>query len=160
MTAEHYPSILSPLNLGFTSLKNRILMGSMHTNLEEIPGGFEKLAEFYAARGGVGLIVTGGIAPNIDGVVFHGGACMDDEAEVPHHKLLTDAVHDEGGKICMQVLHAGRYAYTKALVAPSAIQAPINPFLPKELTDKEVEQHVDDYVRSADLAKQAGYDGV
>jgi 2,4-dienoyl-CoA reductase (NADPH2) len=162
MSTNQYPNILKPLDLGFTTLKNRILMGSMHTNLEEIPGGFEKLAKFYAARarGGVALIVTGGIAPNIDGVVFHGAACMDDEAEVPHHKIVTDAVHKAGSKICMQLLHAGRYAYTKALVAPSAIQAPINPFPPKELTDEEVDQHVDDYVLSADLAKQAGYDGV
>ncbi len=159
---KQYPSILKPLDLGFTTLKNRILMGSMHTNLEEISGGFKKLAEFYAARarGGVALIVTGGIAPNAGGVIAHGGSCMNDEAEVPNHKLVTDAVHDAGSKICMQLLHAGRYAYTKSLVAPSAIRAPINPFAPRELTDEEVEQHVDDYVRAAELAKQAGYDGV
>eukprot|EP01155_Anaeramoeba_flamelloides_P036613 Anaeramoba_flamelloidesc25819_g1_i2.p2 GENE.c25819_g1_i2~~c25819_g1_i2.p2 ORF type:complete len:114 (-),score=13.99 c25819_g1_i2:20-361(-) len=110
MTANRYPNLLAPLDLGFTTLKNRVLMGSMHTNLEEIPQGFEKLASFYAARakGGVGLIVTGGISPNAAGVVFHGAAQMDDPAEVPHHRIVTDAVHEAGGKICMQILHAGR----------------------------------------------------
>lgn len=162
MTNNQYPNIFQPLDLGFTTLKNRILMGSMHTNLEEAPGGHEKLAKFYAARarGGVGMIVTGGISPNKSGVVFHNAACMDNEEEVPHHKLVTEAVHAAGGKICMQILHAGRYAYTKALVAPSAIQAPINPYMPKELTDAEVEQQINDYVRAAELAQQAGYDGV
>lgn len=162
MTSNHYPNILKPLDLGFTTLKNRILMGSMHTNLEEVPGGYAKLAKFYAARarGGVGMIVTGGISPNKSGVVFHGSACMDNEDEVPQHKQVTDAVHAEGGKICMQILHTGRYAYTKDLVAPSALQAPINPYTPKELSDEEVEQQINDYVRSAELAKLAGYDGV
>ncbi|WP_448213778.1 oxidoreductase [Colwellia sp. MEBiC06753] len=161
MTTQ-YPNILKPLDLGFTTLKNRILMGSMHTNLEEIPGGYEKLAKFYAARaaGGVGMIVTGGIAPNRSGVVFEGAACMDDDKEVPDHKIVTDAVHKAGGKICMQILHTGRYAYTKALVAPSAVQAPINPFPPKELTEEDIEQQISDYVRSAVLAQKAGYDGV
>lgn len=162
MSQQHFPNLFTPLNLGSITLKNRILMGSMHTNLEEIPGGYEKLAKFYAARarGGVGLIVTGGIAPNKSGVVFEGAACMDDESEIPEHQLLTDAVHAEGGKICMQILHTGRYAYTKALVAPSALQAPINPYVPKELSDSEIEQQINDYVRSAELAKWAGYDGV
>ncbi|GAA0684762.1 NADPH-dependent 2,4-dienoyl-CoA reductase [Marinobacterium maritimum] len=137
-------------------------MGSMHTNLEEVPQGFEKLASFYAARarGGVGLIVTGGISPNAAGVVFHGAARMDDPAEVPHHRIVTDAVHQAGGKICMQILHAGRYAMTPALVAPSAIQSPITRFAPHELTDAEVEQQIEDYARAAELAKEAGYDGV
>ncbi len=162
MINQYYPNILQPLELGFTSLKNRILMGSMHTNLEEVSGGYEKLATFYAARvrGGVGMIVTGGISPNPSGVVVHGGSCMDSEEKVAQHKLLTDAVHAEGGKICMQILHAGRYAYTKALVAPSALQAPINPFIPKELSNEDVEQQINDYVRSAELAKLAGYDGI
>ncbi len=162
MTANRYPHLLAPLDLGFTTLKNRVLMGSMHTNLEEIPQGFEKLASFYAARarGGVGLIVTGGIAPNAAGVVFQGAARMDDAAEVPHHKLVTDAVHAAGGKICMQILHAGRYAVTQAAVAPSAIRSPISPFSPHALTDAEVEQQIDDYVRAAELAKEAAYDGV
>ncbi len=162
MTANRYPNLLAPLDLGFTTLKNRVLMGSMHTNLEEIPQGFEKLASFYAARakGGVGLIVTGGISPNAAGVVFHGAAQMDDPAEVPHHRIVTDAVHEAGGKICMQILHAGRYAMTPALVAPSAIQSPITRFAPHELTDAEVEQQIEDYARAAELAKEAGYDGV
>ncbi|KAA1176108.1 NAD(P)-binding protein [Marinobacter salinexigens] len=162
MTANLYPHLMAPLDLGFTTLKNRVLMGSMHTNLEEQPGGFEKLAAFYAARarGGVGLIVTGGIAPNEEGVVFHGAARMDDEAEVPHHKMVTDAVHAAGGKICMQLLHAGRYAATPAAVAPSAIRAPISPITPRELSDADVEKQIEDYARGAELAKEAGYDGV
>ncbi|WP_020681334.1 FAD-dependent oxidoreductase [Marinobacterium rhizophilum] len=162
MTANRYPHLMAPLDLGFTTLKNRVLMGSMHTNLEEQPGGFEKLAAFYAARarGGVGLIVTGGISPNPEGVVFHGAAKMDDEAEVPHHRILTDAVHAAGGKICMQLLHAGRYAATPVAVAPSPIRAPISKFTPHELTDAQVEKQIDDYARAAKLAQQAGYDGV
>ncbi|WP_043318264.1 NADPH-dependent 2,4-dienoyl-CoA reductase [Microbulbifer sp. HZ11] len=157
-----YPHLLAPLDLGFTTLKNRVLMGSMHTNLEEHPGGFERLAAFYGerARGGVGLIVTGGIAPNEEGGVFQGSSKMTTADEAEHHKAITTAVHNEGGKICMQILHAGRYAYNPNLVAPSAIQAPINPFTPKELSDTEVEQQIDDYVRCATLAKEAGYDGV
>jgi 2,4-dienoyl-CoA reductase (NADPH2) len=162
MSANRYPHLLAPLDLGFTTLKNRVLMGSMHTNLEEQPGGFVKLAAFYAARarGGVGLIVTGGIAPNAEGVVFKGAARMDNEAEIAHHRIVTDAVHAEGGKICMQLLHAGRYAMTKDSVAPSAIQSPITRFLPKELSDAEVEKQIDDYARAAEFAQRAGYDGV
>ncbi len=162
MTANRYPHLLAPLDLGFTTLKNRVLMGSMHTNLEEQPGGFDKLAAFYAARarGGVGLIVTGGISPNLEGVVFQGAARMDDEAEVPHHRIVTDAVHAAGGKVCMQLLHAGRYAATPDAVAPSAIRAPISPITPRELSDAEVEKQIEDYARAAQLAQQAGYDGV
>ncbi|TNE71181.1 MAG: NADPH-dependent 2,4-dienoyl-CoA reductase, partial [Gammaproteobacteria bacterium] len=162
MTANLYPHLMAPLDLGFTTLKNRVLMGSMHTNLEEQPGGFEKLAAFYSARarGGVGLIVTGGISPNVEGVVFHGAARMDDEAEVPHHRIVTDAVHAAGGKICMQLLHAGRYAATPAAVAPSAIRAPISPITPRELSDEDVEKQIEDYARGAELAREAGYDGV
>ncbi|HEX9803510.1 MAG TPA: 2,4-dienoyl-CoA reductase FMN-binding domain-containing protein, partial [Gammaproteobacteria bacterium] len=162
MTANRYPHLMAPLDLGFTSLKNRVLMGSMHTNLEEQPGGFDKLAAFYAARarGGVGLIVTGGISPNAEGVVFEGAARMDDEAEVAHHRIVTDAVHEAGSKICMQLLHAGRYAEIEEAVAPSAIQAPIRRYRPRELSDAEVEKQIDDYARAARLAQQAGYDGV
>ncbi|MCC4117363.1 FAD-dependent oxidoreductase [Aromatoleum toluclasticum] len=162
MTANRYPRLLAPLDLGFTTLKNRVLMGSMHTNLEESPNGFEKLASFYAARarGGVGLIVTGGIAPNAEGVVFKGAARMDDEAAVAHHRVVTDAVHAAGGKICMQLLHAGRYAVIKESVAPSAIQSPITRFSPRELSDAEVEKQIGDYARAAKLAQRAGYDGV
>nr|WP_010133246.1 NADPH-dependent 2,4-dienoyl-CoA reductase [Microbulbifer agarilyticus] len=159
---QAYPHLLAPLDLGFTTLKNRVLMGSMHTNLEEHPGGYQRLATFYAerARGGVGLIVTGGIAPNEEGGVFQGCAKLTTPEEAEEHRVITAAVHNEGGKICMQILHAGRYAYNPNLVAPSAIQAPINPFPPKALSDAEVEQQIDDYVRCATLAQQAGYDGI
>lgn len=157
-----YPNLLQPLDLGFVTLPNRVLMGSMHTNLEESPGGFERLAVFYAerARNGVALIVTGGIAPNKEGAVFEGSAKLTNEKEVEHHKLITEAVHNEGGRICMQILHSGRYAYSQRSVAPSAIQAPINPFSPHELTGEEVEQQIADYVNCAALAQKAGYDGV
>ncbi|MFE8071916.1 NADPH-dependent 2,4-dienoyl-CoA reductase [Marinobacteraceae bacterium S3BR75-40.1] len=161
-TENRYPHLLKPLDLGFTTLRNRVLMGSMHTGLEETKNGFEKMAAFYAerARGGVGLIVTGGIAPNKQGVVMQGASRMDSEEEAGHHKVVTQAVHEAGGKICMQILHAGRYAYTPDLVAPSAVQAPINPFKPRELSDEEIEGQIDDFARCAALAKQAGYDGV
>ncbi|MEV7544322.1 NADPH-dependent 2,4-dienoyl-CoA reductase [Streptomyces sp. NPDC089915] len=157
-----YPHLLSPLDLGFTTLPNRVIMGSMHTGLEEHQGGFERLAAFYAerAKGGAGLIVTGGIAPNDAGRPFEGGSRLTTEEEAAEHRVITDAVHAEGGKIAMQILHFGRYAYHKDLVAPSAIQAPISPFVPNELTAEEVEQTVEDFVRAARLAKLAGYDGV
>ncbi|AMX02935.1 NADPH-dependent 2,4-dienoyl-CoA reductase [Microbulbifer thermotolerans] len=160
--SQAYPHLLAPLDLGFTTLKNRVLMGSMHTNLEEHAGGFTRLAAFYAerARGGVGLIVTGGIAPNEEGGVFAGSAKMTTPEEAQHHREITEAVHAEGGKICMQILHTGRYAYNQNLVAPSPIQAPINPFTPRELTSEEIEGQIDDYVRCATLAREAGYDGV
>ncbi|MEU7006386.1 NADPH-dependent 2,4-dienoyl-CoA reductase [Streptomyces sp. NPDC046332] len=162
MSSTPYPHLLSPLDLGFTTLPNRVLMGSMHVGLEETENGFERMAAFYAerARGGVGLIVTGGIAPNEAGRPWDGGAKLSTEDEVAEHKLITDAVHGEGGRIAMQILHFGRYAYHPELVAPSAIQAPISPFVPNELTDAEVEQTVEDYARCAELAKAAGYDGV
>ena len=157
-----YPNLLEPLDLGFTRLKNRTLMGSMHTGLEEAKDGFERLAAFYAerARGGVGLIVTGGIGPNAEGCVMQHAAKMDTEAESDQHKIITEAVHQADGKICMQILHAGRYAYSPALVAPSAIQAPINPFVPKELDEAGIEKQIQDYVNCAALAQRAGYDGV
>ncbi|MEU3424965.1 NADPH-dependent 2,4-dienoyl-CoA reductase [Streptomyces gardneri] len=157
-----YPHLLSPLDLGFTTLPNRVIMGSMHVGLEETEHGFERMAAFYAerARGGVGLIVTGGIAPNEAGRPWDGGAKLTTPEEVAEHRLITDAVHGAGGRIAMQILHFGRYAYHPTLVAPSAIQAPISPFVPNELTDAEVEQTVEDYARCAELAKEAGYDGV
>ncbi len=157
-----YPHLLAPMDLGFTSLKNRILMGSMHIGLEEQPGGHERLAAFYAerARGDVGLIVTGGIAPNESGCVTKNSARLTDETQIAEHRIITKAVHQEGAKICMQVLHAGRYAFHKQLVAPSAVQAPINIFTPRALTDQEVEQQINDFVHCACLARQAGYDGV
>ncbi len=157
-----FPHLLAPLDLGFTTLKNRVLMGSMHVGLEEVPNGFERMAAFYAerARGGVGLIVTGGIAPNERGRPMKGGAMLTTEAEAAHHRVVTDAVHKEGGKIAMQILHFGRYSYQKDLVAPSALQAPINPFTPHALTTEEVEQTIADFARCAGLAQVAGYDGV
>lgn len=162
MSSQTYPHIFQPLDLGFTTLKNRVLMGSMHTNLEETKGGFERLATFYAERAaaGVALIVTGGIAPNEQGVVFQGSAKMTTPEEAAEHRVVTEAVHQAGGKICMQILHTGRYAYSNKLVAPSAIQAPINPFAPRELTAEDIEQQLVGYVTSAKLAKEAGYDGV
>ena len=159
---SRYPHLLNPLDLGFTTLPNRVLMGSMHVGLEEAERGFERMAEFYAARarGGVGLIVTGGIAPNEAGRPYEGGAKLTTDAEAAQHTEITAAVHREGGRIAMQILHFGRYAYHQDLVAPSAVQAPISPFPPRALTDDEVEQTVEDYVRAAKLARQAGYDGV
>lgn len=157
-----YPHLSKPLDLGFTTLPNRLLMGSMHVGLEEVDNGFERMAAFYAerARGGVALIVTGGIAPNERARPMHGGAMLTTEAEAAHHRIVTDAVHREGGKIAMQILHFGRYSYQPTLVAPSAIKAPINPFKPHALTTEEVGQTIDDFVRCAGLAQSAGYDGV
>lgn len=160
MTA--YPHLFQPLTLGPLSLSNRVLMGSMHTNLEEAPDGFTRLATFYAerVRAGVGLIVTGGIAPNAQGAVFQGANALTDETQLEAHRHVVEAVHREGGHLCMQILHAGRYAYSPDLVAPSPIQAPINPYSPRELSGDEVEQQIDDYVRCARLARAVGYDGV
>ena len=157
-----YPHLLQPLDLGFTTLKNRVLMGSMHVGLEEVPNGFERMAAFYAerARGGVALMVTGGIAPNEAGRPMKGGAKLSTEAEALQHRPVTEAVHAAGGKIAMQILHFGRYSYQKNLVAPSALQAPINPFVPQALTGEEVEQTIADFVNCAALAQLAGYDGV
>ncbi|TCS40210.1 NADPH-dependent 2,4-dienoyl-CoA reductase [Reinekea marinisedimentorum] len=163
MATQAYPHLLAPLDLGFTQLKNRVLMGSMHTGLEERPQGFERQAAYYKARaeGGVGLIVTGGIGPNLEGVGIQGGAVLTNQEEVEKHKQVTAAVHEvEGAKICMQILHTGRYAYNPMLVAPSAIQAPINPFKPKELDAEGIEKQIQDFVNCALLAQQAGYDGV
>ncbi|WP_152206368.1 FAD-dependent oxidoreductase [Marinobacter changyiensis] len=158
----HYPNLLEPLDLGFTKLRNRTLMGSMHTGLEEAKDGFNRLAVFYAerARGGAGLIVTGGIGPNEEGAVFQHAAKMSTEEESDKHKVITEAVHEADGKICMQILHAGRYAYHPALVAPSAIQAPINPFTPNELDEAGIERQIQAYEDCAALAQRAGYDGV
>jgi len=159
---NHYPHLLRPLDLGFTTLKNRVLMGSMHVGLEEAPNGFQRMAAFYAerARGEVGLIVTGGIAPNDRGRPMHGGAMLTNEDEAQRHLPITQAVHAEGGKIAMQILHFGRYAYDPKLVAPSALQAPINPFVPHALSGDEVEETIADFVNCAALAQHAGYDGV
>ncbi|RKT11475.1 2,4-dienoyl-CoA reductase [Streptomyces sp. 1114.5] len=160
--SSRYPHLLSPLDLGFTTLPNRVIMGSMHVGLEEAPGGYERMAAFYAerARGGVGLIVTGGIAPNEAGRPWEGGAMLTTEEEADRHRVVTDAVHAAGGKIALQILHFGRYAYHRDLVAPSAVQAPISPFVPNELTAEQVEQTIEDFARCAELARRAGYDGV
>lgn len=162
MTAAHYPHLLAPLDLGFTTLLNRTLMGSMHTGLEERPGGFERMATYFAerARGGVGLMVTGGIAPNEEGGVYDGAAKLTNVEEADRHRLVTRAVHEAGGKICLQILHAGRYAYSRKQVAPSAIQAPINPFMPRELDEEGIEKQIADFVNCSALARSAGYDGV
>ncbi|MGC1328884.1 FAD-dependent oxidoreductase [Pseudomonas sp.] len=162
MAAAQYPHLLAPLDLGFTTLRNRSLMGSMHTGLEEKPGGFARMAAYFAerARGGVGLMVTGGIAPNEEGGVYAGAAKLSTPEEAQKHTVVTQAVHEAGGKICLQILHAGRYAYSPKQVAPSAIQAPINPFTPHELDEAGIEKQIGDFVNCAQLAQRAGYDGV
>ncbi|MEZ4910957.1 MAG: NADPH-dependent 2,4-dienoyl-CoA reductase [Saprospiraceae bacterium] len=159
---SHYPHIFTPLDLGWTSLKNRVVMGSMHTNLEEIPGGFERAAIYYAMRaaGDVGLIITGGISPNEEGCVSARAAKLHTEDDVSAHLLITEAVHAHGGKICMQILHTGRYGYHPKILAPSAIQAPINMFKPKAMTDADIQNTISDFAQCAYLAKKAGYDGV
>src|SRR5258708_2207020 len=157
-----YPALLAPLNLGFTTLANRVLMGSMHPGLEEASNGFEKLAAFYAARakGGVGLIVTGGIAPNFPGRLEPRASQLSFPWQVSKHRLITDAVHDHGGRIALQILHAGRYAYHPLSVAPSRVKSPISPFRPRALTRWGVQRAIAAYVRCAKLAQRAGYDGV
>ena len=160
--STHYPHLLAPLDLGFTTLKNRILMGSMHIGLEEAPGGYARMAAFYAerAQGEVGLIVTGGISPNDAGRTFAHASKLDTLEEAEKHKVITQAVHDAGGKIAMQILHTGRYSYQQEIVAPSPIQAPINPIKPQQLSSAEVWQTISDFVNCAKLAQYAGYDGV
>ena len=157
----NFPNLLKPLDLGFTILKNRALMGSMHTNLEETKD-WNRVAEFYAtrARGEVALMVTGGIAPNVEGGVFPGAAGLFDTNDVANHKIVTDRVHGSGGKIAMQILHAGRYAYGSNCVAPSPIKSPISPFAPAELDSVGIEKQIDDIVTTACRARDAGYDGV
>ena len=157
-----YKHIFEPLDLGFTTLKNRILMGSMHTGLEEEKNGIDKIATYYAerAKGGVGLIVTGGIAPNIQGWTGPFSARMTTKKHAKHHQKITDAVHKEGGKICMQILHAGRYGYHPFNVAPSKIKSPITPFKPFKLTQSGIKRTIRDFVNCAKLSKVAGYDGV
>ena len=157
-----YPHLLAPLDLGFTTLKNRVLMGSMHTGLEDIGNSHHRLAAFYAARakGGVGLIVTGGFAPNPDSIVMQGASILDNEVEAEKHRVITEAVHAHGGKICVQILHTGRYAYTKRPVAPSALKAPINPATPHPLSEEEILKTISDFAQCAAMARFANYDGV
>ncbi|APX15748.1 NADPH-dependent 2,4-dienoyl-CoA reductase [Phaeobacter inhibens] len=159
MTA--YPKMLAPLDLGFTTLKNRVLMGSMHTGLEETKD-WNRVAEFYAdrARGGVALMVTGGIGPNLEGSVLPGAAMMTTDQDVENHSIVTNRVHEAGGKIAMQILHAGRYSYGPKCVAPSPVKSPISPFPPNELDEEGIEKQIADIVNAAVLAQQAGYDGV
>lgn len=157
-----FPHLLEPLDLGFTQLKNRVLMGSMHTGLEEEKGGFEKLAAFYKERalGGVGLIVTGGISPNLRGRLTPHACQLSFPWQVGKHRVVTQAVHEAGGKICMQILHAGRYGYHPFSQAPSKIKSPITPFTPSAMSSRQVRSTIKDYASSAALAKKAGYDGV
>ena len=157
-----YPHLLSPLNLGFTTLRNRVVMGSMHMRLEVFDDPAARQAAFYAARarGGVGLIVTGGVAPNPYGRMDAGTAVLQDDSTLDNHRRVTDAVHAEDGRICMQVLHAGRYAHIEETVGASDLPTPINPVAPRALTTDEVDRTIEDFVNAAALARQAGYDGV
>ena len=162
MSNNPYPNMLAPLDLGFTSLKNRVLMGSMHTGLEEASDGHERMAAYFEerAKGGVGLIVTGGIGPNTEGGTHPNTKKLVTDEDIAGHKQITDAVHKHDGKICMQILHTGRYAYSPDQVAPSAIKAPINPFTPRALTDEEIYGQIEDFVFTSLQAQKAGYDGV
>ena len=159
---DKYPKLFEPLDLGFTTLKNRVLMGSMHTGLEEEKNGYEKMAAYYGerAKGGVGLIVTGGISPNIAGWVSPFASRLSNKRTAKKHQVITEEVHKHDGKICMQILHSGRYGYHPFAVAPSAIKSPISPFKPWALSKRGVENTIKDFVKTAELAQFAGYDGV
>jgi 2,4-dienoyl-CoA reductase (NADPH2) len=160
MTA--YPHLFRPLDLGFTTLKNRLMMGSMHTGLEDKKKDYPKLAAYFAerAKGGTGLLVTGGINPNWEGWFYPFAGKLSTRRGVAQHKLVTDAVHAEDGKICMQILHAGRYSYHPLSVSASRIKSPINPFTPRALSQRGIERQITAFIRTAELAKEAGYDGV
>jgi 2,4-dienoyl-CoA reductase (NADPH2) len=153
---------LRPLSIGKNEIKNRFIMGSMHTGLEELPNGFEAMAEYFAtrARGEVGLMITGGVSPNEEGRLWPGAICFNQENEISKHKIITEAVHEAGGKIAMQILHAGRYGVHDKCVSASALQAPINIYTPRALSMEEIQQTIRDFIRCAELAEQAGYDGV
>ncbi len=157
-----YPHLLQPLDLGFVTLKNRVLMGSMHTGLEEEKDGFRRMAAYFEARakGGVGLIVTGGVAPNRAGWVAPFSLRLASRSQVKEHRLITDAVHAADGRICLQILHAGRYGYHPLCVAPTSIKAPINRFKPRALSNRGIIATIGDFVKCAGLAREAGYDGV
>src|SRR5690606_15909586 len=157
-----YPHLLKPLDLGFCTLPNRVLMGSMHTGLEDRARDYDKLAAYFAerARGGVGLMVTGGIAPGVRGWLAPFGGKLSWRFETRRHRRVTAAVHEEGARICMQILHAGRYGYHPLSVAPSRVKSPITPFTPSALSDRGVRSSIRGFVRSAVLAREAGYDGV
>jgi len=162
MKTERYPHLLAPLDLGFVTLKNRVLMGSMHTGLEDRARDYPKLAAYFAERaaGGVGLIVTGGMAPTVSGWLAPFASSMMFPWQVRRHRKVTRAVHDEGGRICMQILHAGRYGYHPLSVAPSALRSPISPFTPRALSALGIERQIRGFARAARLAQRAGYDGV
>lgn len=159
---QYYPQLMAPLDLGTTQIRNRTLMGSMHTGLEEVKGGFERLAAYFGARaaGGVGLIVTGGVSPNREGWVKPFAGRLASRAEAKRHRVVTDAVHAHDGKICMQVLHSGRYGYHPLCVAPSAIKSPISWFKPREMSGRKIGKTIEAFVRCAVLAESAGYDGI
>jgi 2,4-dienoyl-CoA reductase (NADPH2) len=162
MTHQRYPNLFQPLDLGFTTLKNRAIMGSMHTGLEEDPHGYARLAAYFGERaaGDVGLIVTGGFAPNPEGCIADRTAQFSSVDDVARHRMVTQAVHGHGGKIALQILHTGRYGFHKQIVSASALQAPINIFKPRALTETQIHEQIDDFARCAHLARQAGYDGV
>ena len=157
-----YPLLSRPLDLGFVTLRNRILMGSMHTGLEARPDGMDRLAAFYAerARGGAALIVTGGFAPSDAGNLGPHRAQFSTKADVNRHQVIPGAVHDAGGRIVLQLLHSGRYGFHDRVVAPSAIKSPINPHTPREMSAAAIEETIDDFANAAVLAREAGYDGV
>ena len=157
-----YPHLFAPLDLGFTTLRNRVLMGSMHTGLEDRKRDFPRLAAYFAERaaGGVGLIVTGGFAPNVEGWLKPFAGKLSWPWETRKHRQVTESVHANGAKICLQLLHAGRYAYHPLSVAPSRLKAPINPFTPRALGARGVERQIDAFAHAARLAREAGYDGV
>jgi 2,4-dienoyl-CoA reductase (NADPH2) len=162
MTPAADPHLLAPLDLGFTTRKNRVIMGSMHTGLEDRFYNYGKLAAFYRERaaGGVGLIVTGGISPNRQGWLLPLGGTLNVIGDVPNHRRVTRAVHEEGGKILMPILHAGRYGYQPFVVSASPVKSPISTFRPRELSERGIDATIRAYVRCARLAKLAGYDGV
>jgi len=160
--SKQFKHLLEPLDLGFTTLPNRCLMGSMHTGLEDKAKDFPALASYFAerARGGVALMVTGGFAPNVEGWLSPFGSKLSRKSETKRHLQVTKAVHDEGGKICLQILHAGRYGYSPLCVSASNVKSPISPFKPRALSTKGVYRTIKDYANSAALAQSAGYDGV
>lgn len=162
MTTTRYANILKPLHLGFTTIKNRVVMGSMHTGLEDRFYNYPKLAAYFGerAKGGAGLLITGGISPNRQGWLLPAGGTMNTLGDIAPHRLVTHAVHKHGAKILLQILHAGRYGYQPFVVSASPIKSPISPFKPREMSDKQILNTIQDYVRTASIAKKAGYDGV